>query len=64
MDLWKKENRFREFIDYERLETYRNFGGIRNEENYLITDTGHRTLGKPKPRTIKEVESLRAVAFD
>lgn len=63
MDLWKKENRFKEFIDYERLETYRDFGGIRNEENYLITETDHRLLGKPKPRTIKEVESLRAVAF-
>lgn len=63
MDLWKKENRFMDFIDYDRLEAYRDFGGIRNEENYLITDTGYRLLGKPKPRSVKQVEALRAVAF-
>lgn len=63
MDLWEKEDRFKEFIDYERLGNYRDFGGIRNEENYLITATGYRTIGKQKPRTIKEVEGLRAVAF-
>ena len=34
-------------------------GGIRNEENYLITDTGARRLGKTKPKTIDEVETIR-----
>ena len=63
MDLWKKENKFTEFIDYEQLNQYRDFGGIRNEENYLVTETGHRVLGKPKPKSVKEVESLRSVAF-
>lgn len=63
MDLWKKEKRFMDFIDYEKLEAYRDFGGIRNEENYLITDTGYRLLGKPKPKSVKQVEALRAVAF-
>jgi Xaa-Pro aminopeptidase len=63
MDLWQSENRFTEFLNYDRLRAYRNFGGIRNEENYLITATGNRLLGKPKPKSVKEVESLRAVAF-
>ncbi len=63
IDLWKKEKRFTDFIDYDRLESYRDFGGIRNEENYLITDTGYRLLGKPKPRSVGQIEALRAVAF-
>ncbi|MCP4115614.1 MAG: aminopeptidase P family protein [Desulfobacteraceae bacterium] len=63
MDLWQRENRFTEFLNYDRLNDYREFGGIRNEENYLITETGHRLLGKPKPKSVKEVETLRAVAF-
>jgi Xaa-Pro aminopeptidase len=63
MDMWRSERRFAEFINYDALDEYRDFGGIRNEENYLITETGSRRLGKAKPRSVREVESLRAVAF-
>ena len=63
MDLWRSEKRFMEFIDYDRLNDYRDFGGIRNEEDFLITETGCRLLGKPKPKSVREVEALRAVAF-
>jgi Xaa-Pro aminopeptidase len=57
MDRWKAEGKFAEFIDYERLEAYRDFSGMRIEENIVITDNGHRVLGKPRPRTITEVEA-------
>ena len=59
IDLWKGEKRFSEFINYDKLEEYRNFGGLRNEEDYLITDTGSRLLGKKIPLTTEEVEALR-----
>lgn len=59
MDRWRAEGRFTSFIDYERLEAYRNFGGIRIEEDFLITRDGARRLGKPKPRTAGEVEAQR-----
>jgi Xaa-Pro aminopeptidase len=59
IDLWKKENRFPEFLNYEKIETYKDFGGIRNEEDYVITDDGCRLLGKPKPMSIAEVERIR-----
>ncbi len=59
IDRWKAEGRFADFIDYDRLETYRDFGGIRIEENLLITATGHRILGKSRPRTPEEVEAVR-----
>ncbi len=50
IDLWKKENKFSEFINYEKLETYKNFGGIRIEEDLLITHDGSRILGKSLSR--------------
>jgi len=57
---WKAEGRFMDFIDYDTLETYLGFGGVRIEENVLVTPTGNRVLGKRRPRTIGEVESVRA----
>lgn len=59
MDLWRGEKKFTEFINYDKLETYKDFGGIRNEEDYLITETGSRRLGKKIPLTTDEVEALR-----
>ena len=46
IDLWKGEKKFMDFINYDKVEEYRNFGGIRNEEDYLITETGARRLGQ------------------
>ncbi len=45
IDLWKGQKKFTDFIDYDKVEAYRHFGGIRNEEDYLITATGARRLG-------------------
>lgn len=59
IDRWKKEKKFTDFINYEKVEEYRHFGGIRNEEDYLITDDGARRLGKKIPLTPDEVEALR-----
>ncbi len=56
IDLWRSEGRFREFIAYEKLDAYRDFGGIRVEDDVLITAEGHRILGRPIPKTIEEVE--------
>ncbi|HWQ09927.1 MAG TPA: M24B family metallopeptidase, partial [Holophaga sp.] len=59
MDRWKAEKKFMDYIDYDKLESYRDFSGIRIEENVLITETGHRILGKKRPRTIEEVEAAK-----
>ena len=59
IDQWRAENKFMEFINYDELNKWRNFGGLRNEEDYLITDSGYRRLGDYKPMTISEVEALR-----
>lgn len=59
IDLWKSEKKFTDFINYDKVEEYRHFGGIRNEEDYLITESGSRRLGKKIPLTPDEVEALR-----
>jgi len=59
IDLWKRENRYTDFINYAKVESYKDFGGIRNEENFLITPAGYRLLGKPLPKFIEDVEALR-----
>lgn len=59
IDQWRRKKQFTEFINYPALKKYRDFGGIRVEDNVLITDTGHRVLGEPIPKTVEEVERLR-----
>ena len=56
IDQWKAGKKNEEFLDFGKIDEYRNFGGIRNEENFLITENGHRLLGKPKPKSIVDVE--------
>jgi Xaa-Pro aminopeptidase len=58
IDQWRAEKKFPEFLDYDRIEAYKGFGGIRNEEDAVITADGYRILGKKKPLTIEEVESV------
>lgn len=59
IDQWRRKNLFADFINYQTVAKYRNFGGIRIEDNVLITENGHRILGDPIPKTVAEVEGLR-----
>lgn len=55
---WKAEKKFTEFINYPATEKYMSVGGVRIEDNILITDKGHKLLGKAIPKTIKEIETV------
>lgn len=57
IDAWRNEGLFQDFIDYERVEEYRRFNGIRLEDDVLVTEEGSRILGVPIPRTVDEVEA-------
>lgn len=57
IDKWKKEKKFTDFIAYEKLEAYKTFGGIRIEDDILVTKDGCRVLGKPIPKTPAQVEA-------
>jgi Xaa-Pro aminopeptidase len=60
MDKWQGEGKFSDFINWTEMQKFRNFGGIRNEEDYMMTENGARRLGtKIKPKTVEEVEAIR-----
>lgn len=58
IDRWKAERKCSDFIDYEKVETYRDFGGIRIEEDILVEAQGGRILGKRIPKSLEGVEEL------
>jgi Xaa-Pro aminopeptidase len=58
IETWKSEGKFKDFINYSKLAAYMPIGGIRIEDNVLITEKGHKLLGKPIPKTIKEIEAI------
>lgn len=59
IEMWRSAGKFKDFINYEKVEPYKDFGGIRIEDNVLITSSGHQVLGSPVPKTVAEVEQLR-----
>ena len=58
IDQWKSEKKFFEFINYDKIEAYKDFGGIRIEDDILVTSEGCRVLGKPIPKTVDEIEEI------
>lgn len=58
MDIWQAENKHTHFINYDALHNFRNFGGIRIEDDIVITNMGNRILGKPLAKTTQEIEAL------
>lgn len=58
MDIWKAEKKHTQFINYDNLDAFKNFGGIRIEDDALITKTGSRILGNPLAKTSQEIEAL------
>ncbi len=56
IDLWQKESHNKDYFNFDKLNEHRDFGGIRNEEDLLITETGSRILGSiSKPKSVDDV---------
>lgn len=61
IDNWKASGHCKEFINFDKLETYKDFGGIRLEDDLLITKNGCRFIGKDRiPYHPKDVEAFIA----
>ena len=57
IEQWQQENRHANYINYAKLTGYLDFGGIRLEDDILLTKTGNRLLGRPIPLQPDEVET-------
>jgi Xaa-Pro aminopeptidase len=55
---WKSEDKFKEFINYSKIDKYMSLGGVRIEDDVLITEKGHKIIGKPIPKTVKDIETI------
>ena len=58
IEKWKAEQINTDFINFDRLESYLNFGGIRLEDDILVTQSGSEILGDRIPITPDEVEEI------
>ena len=59
IDQWKEKGLHKDFLNYDKIETYKDFGGIRLEDDVLITEDGCRVLGDRRtPITVEEVEEI------
>lgn len=59
IDKWKAEHLHTDFLNYDVIETFKDFGGIRLEDDILITPDGSRFTGEKRiPITLEEVEQF------
>jgi Xaa-Pro aminopeptidase len=59
MDEWQAAKKHMDFINYEKLDAFKTLGGIRIEDDYVITTNGSRLLGKELVRDRAGIEAMR-----
>lgn len=60
IDQWHAAHKFEDFICYDELLKWKNFGGMRNEEDYLILPDGARRLGPQKPSDLPDLLAAKS----
>ena len=62
-DRWRAEKTCADHINFDAFDQFRDFGGMRLEDDFVITKEGYRLLGEPIPKSIDEVENTCASAI-
>ena len=59
IDKFESEGKFKGIVNYDKLRDYRDFGGIRLEDDLVVTETGSKQIGsKQIPITVEDVEAI------
>jgi Xaa-Pro aminopeptidase len=59
IDKYRSEGKLKGIVNYDKLDEYRDFGGIRLEDDLVVTETGSHTLGdKIIPIAVEDVEAM------
>lgn len=60
IDMWQADKTNAQFLNFDKINSYRDFGGVRLEDDLLVSETGSEILGERIPITIDEVEAMCA----
>ncbi len=60
---WQQQNKFTQYINYEALASYLDFGGIRIEDNIVVTEQGYENFSKDIAKSIDAVEQTCSSAL-
>lgn len=58
IEKWASQGTHSSFVNYDEARKYIGFGGVRIEDNVLITKLGNKVLGPAIPKSVQEIESL------
>lgn len=60
IEMWEAENKYAEFIHYDKVKAFQHLGGIRIEDNFLIKANGYQHLGPELIKTVAEIEAYKS----
>ena len=63
IDQNQSQGKYLDFINYDKLAHFRNFGGMRVEDDFAITDSGYQLLGTPLANSVEAIEDIRKSAY-